>query len=333
MLSFDWPLVFLLLPLPLLFYWLLPNQSGSEAALRVPQIDQWLAAEGGTGSSRTAANVIKAILLIIIWSLLVSAAARPMWRGEPVAQPASGRDLMLAVDISGSMKQKDMVLDNKAVNRLQAVKSVISKFVERRTGDRMGLILFGTNAYLHVPLTFDKQTLITLLDEAQIGFAGEKTAIGDGIGMAVKRLKSSQSNSRVLILLTDGSNTAGSLTPEQATTLAKQVKLKVYSVGIGAEEMMVPGFFGSRRVNPSRDMDESALKQIAAATGGRYFRAANTQDLETIYALLDELEPVEHEAKTIRPQKSLSYLPLAIALGLSFLIALANGVNSIRGRS
>ena len=333
MLSFDWPLIFLLLPLPLLIYWLLPNQSGSEAALRVPQIDQWLAAGEGTSGSRTAANIIKALLLVIIWCLLVSAAARPMWRGEPVPQPASGRDLMLAVDISGSMKQKDMVLDNKAVNRLEAVKSVISKFVERRSGDRMGLILFGTNAYLHVPLTFDKQTLITLLDEAQIGFAGEKTAIGDGIGMAIKRLKSSQSNSRVLILLTDGSNTAGSLTPVQATNLAKKVELKVYSIGIGAEEMMVPGFFGSRRVNPSRDMDESELKQIAAATGGRYFRAANTQDLEAIYALLDKLEPVEHEAKTIRPQKSLAYLPLAIALGLSFLIALVNGFNNIRGRS
>ena len=333
MLSFDWPLIFLLLPLPLLIYWLLPNQSGSEAALRVPQIDQWLAAGEGTSGSRTAANIIKALLLVIIWCLLVSAAARPMWRGEPVPQPASGRDLMLAVDISGSMKQKDMVLDNKAVNRLEAVKSVISKFVERRSGDRMGLILFGTNAYLHVPLTFDKQTLITLLDEAQIGFAGEKTAIGDGIGMAIKRLKSSQSNSRVLILLTDGSNTAGNLTPVQATNLAKKVELKVYSIGIGAEEMMVPGFFGSRRVNPSRDMDESELKQIAAATGGRYFRAANTQDLEAIYTLLDKLEPVEHEAKTIRPQKSLAYLPLAIALGLSFLIALVNGFNNIRGRS
>jgi Ca-activated chloride channel family protein len=332
MLSFDWPLVFILLPLPLLFYWLLPNQSGTEAALRVPQLEQWLAAGISTSGSTTPASIIKALLLIITWGLLVSAAARPMWRGEPVPQPTSGRDLMLAVDISGSMKQKDMVLDNKAVNRLQAVKSVISKFVERRSGDRMGLILFGTNAYLHVPLTFDKQTLTTLLNEAQIGFAGEKTAIGDGIGMAVKRLKSSQSNSRVLILLTDGSNTAGSLTPEQATKLAKKVKLKVYSIGIGAEEMMVPGFFGSRRVNPSRDMDESALKKIAIATGGRYFRAANTQDLETIYDLLDELEPVKHEAKTVRPQKSLAYLPLSIALGLSFLIALANGINNIRGR-
>jgi Ca-activated chloride channel family protein len=331
MLSFDWPLIFLLLPLPLLFYWLLPNHLGSEAALRVPQIDQWLAAGEGNNGSRVAGNIIKALLLVIIWCLLVSAAARPMWRGEPVPQPASGRDLMLAVDISGSMKQKDMVLNNKAVNRLQAVKSVISKFVERRSGDRMGLILFGTNAYLHVPLTFDKQTLITLLDEAQIGFAGERTAIGDGIGMAVKRLKSSQSNSRVLILLTDGSNTAGSLTPEQATNLATKVKLKVYSIGIGAEEMMVPGLFGSRRVNPSRDMDESELKQIAAATGGRYFRAANTQDLEAIYALLDKLEPVEHEAKTIRPQKSLAYLLLANALGISFLLALASGFNNIRG--
>jgi Ca-activated chloride channel family protein len=333
MLSFDWPLVFFLLPLPLLIYWLMPIQSGNEAALRVPQIDQWLAAGEGTLGRKTAGNVIKLLLLIIIWCLLVTAAARPMWRGEPVPQPASGRDLMLAVDISGSMKQKDMVVNNKAVNRLQAVKSVISKFVERRSGDRVGLILFGTNAYLHVPLTFDKQTLITLLDEAQIGFAGEKTAIGDGIAMAVKRLKNSQSNSRVLILLTDGSNAAGSLTPVQATDLAKKVKLKIYSIGIGAEEMMVPGFFGSRRVNPSRDMDESELKQIAAATSGRYFRAANTQDLEAIYALLDKLEPVEHEAKTIRPQKSLAYLPLAIALGLSFLIAFVTGVNNVRGSS
>ena len=151
-------------------------------------------------------------------------------------------------------------------------------FINRRVGDRVGLILFGTQAYLQTPITFDRKTVQTLLDEAVIGLAGDNTAIGDAIGLAVKRLKNQPANSRVLILLTDGANTAGEVSPLKAAELAAANQLKIYTIGVGADEMIVRTFFGSRKVNPSRDLDENTLVKVAESTGGRYFRARNSDD-------------------------------------------------------
>jgi len=187
----------------------------------------------------------------------------------------------------------------------------------------VGLILFGTQAYLQTPLTFDRKTVITLLNESAIGLAGDNTAIGDAIGLAVKRLKNQPANSRVLILLTDGANTAGEVSPIKAAELAAENQLKIYTIGIGADEMQVRSFFGSRTVNPSRDLDEKTLTAIADTTGGRYFRARNTEELDKIYQLLDELEPVEKDKQYYRPRSELYPWPLGLALALSVAVCLS----------
>ncbi|MDH3643168.1 MAG: VWA domain-containing protein, partial [Gammaproteobacteria bacterium] len=197
-----------------------------------------------------------------------------------------------------------------------------SSFIRRRTGDRLGLILFGRNAYLQAPLTFDRTTVESLLLESAIGLAGKETAIGDAIGLAVKRLQNNPASSRVLILLTDGANTAGAVDPIQAAALAAQAELKIYSIGIGADEMLAPSLIGMQRVNPSRHLDEETLRAIAERTGGRYFRARDTAQLEQIYGLLDELEPVMEEAQPFRPTVSLYAWPLGSALVLCFTLLL-----------
>jgi Ca-activated chloride channel family protein len=232
---------------------------------------------------------------------------------------------MLAVDLSGSMQIEDMQIDNEAVQRIIAVKTVVDDFLKRRRGDRVGLIVFGTRAYVQTPLTFDLDTVGRFLREAQIGFAGEETAIGDALGLAVKRLRARPGDRHVLILLTDGANTAGSVSPLAAARLAAENKIVIYTVGIGADSMVIPGpfgtTFGARRVNPSQDLDENTLKSIAEQTGGRYFRARNPQELAGIYQLLDSLEPVVDNQQTYRPQTTLFFWPLGAALALSLLQA------------
>jgi Ca-activated chloride channel family protein len=258
----------------------------------------------------------------LAWLLLVTAAARPEWLGDPVEQGVSGRDLMLAVDLSGSMEIADFMLRGKKVDRLTATQDVAGHFLERRVGDRLGLILFGETAYLQAPLTFDRKTVHTLLDEAVIGLAGDKTAIGDAIGLAVKRLRDNPKDQRVLILLSDGANTAGTVAPLQAADLAARVGLKVYTIGIGADEMVVRDLLGSHKVNPSQDLDEPTMRGIAEKTGGRYFRARDVEELEGIYRLLDELEPVERDKRYYRPHSELYPWPLAGALVLAMALIL-----------
>jgi Ca-activated chloride channel family protein len=212
------------------------------------------------------------------------------------------------------------------VTRLTTVKQVGADFISRRAGDRLGLILFGSKAYVQSPLSFDTTTVERFLLEAQIGFAGQETAIGDAIGLAAKRLRERPAQSRVLILLTDGQDTASSVQPLEAAQLASDLGIRIYTIGIGADQLTLPGLFGSsfgsRRVNPSAELDESTLQEIARITGGHYFRARNPAELAQIYQLLDQLEPVEQEAVTYRPRQALGYIPLLLALLLSFGLAL-----------
>lgn len=270
--------------------------------------------------------MLPAVTLWLLWLLLLLAAARPTWIGEAIELPNSGRDLMLAVDISGSMQVEDMQLGKNLVSRVEAVRRVGADFIDSRKGDRLGLILFGSNAYLQSPLSFDTATVKRFLQEAQIGFAGQETAIGDAIGLAVKRLKERPAQSRVLILLTDGQDTASSVTPLDAAQLASDLGIRIYTIGIGAERMTLPGLFGSsfgsRQVNPAADLDEATLQKIAQATGGQYFRARDPAELAGIYQLLDQLEPVEQANVTYRPRQALGYVPLLLALLLSFALAL-----------
>lgn len=322
MIEFLWPWVFILLPLPLIVRFVVPRAGIRDAALFVPFF-RTLTRLDAKSNHRAARSFMIALLASLSWILLVLAGSRPQWVGDPIQLPATGRDLMLVVDISGSMEAQDLQLAGQTANRLQVVKAVVGDFVRRRTGDRLGLILFAARAYTQAPLTFDRATVETLLYEAQIGIIEENaTAIGDGIGLGVKHLRERPLASRVLIMLTDGVNNAGEVTPEQAGELARSEGIKIYTIGIGAEAATSNSLFGPRTVNPSADLDEETLTRIAQSTGGQYFRARDQRELERIYSILDELEPVDQEAETFRPTLSLFYWPLAGAVLLSFLIAL-----------
>lgn len=337
MLEFNWPWVFFLLPLPFLSWALLPAAPRQQSSLMVPFFA--LLQQQSHSQTENPSSLLRALWLALVWLLLLSALARPQWLGEAINLPASGRDLLIAVDISGSMKTPDMKLNGEAVTRLQVVKQVVGDFVERRKNDRLGLVLFGSQAYLQAPLTFDRNTVKLLLNEAQLGFAGEKTAIGDAIGLAIKRLRLRPADSRVLILLTDGANTSGEVSPMQAAKLAQQTQVKIYTVGVGADEMQTGGIFGTsfgrRTVNPSADLDEKSLLAMAQLTGGQYFRARNPEELQAIYQQLDQLEPIEQEQETFRPINTLFHWPLALACCLYFcgliIALLKNALASNRG--
>lgn len=321
MFDLQWPWLLALIPLPLFMYFF-PAQKKEEAALRVPFFQRVasLQTDYRHGHSK---NIVSYLCLWLIWLCIVIAAANPQWVGEPISMPSSGRDLLIAVDISGSMRIEDMKSNGQAINRITAVKKVVGNFVENRKNDRLGLVLFGAQAYLQAPLTYDRKTVNTLLQETEIGFAGLDTAIGDAIGLAVKRLRSRPDAQRVLILLTDGANNSGELVPTKAAELAAQEHVKIYTIGFGADEMVVnDGFFGSRRVNPSQDLDEPTMQAIAEKTGGQYFRARNLEELKDIHDELNRLEPIESEKEMFRPVKDLFYWPLTFALLLSFMWAI-----------
>ena len=311
MIEFQWPVVFYLGILPLLIGMLPAVKQASITTVKIPFFNQfWRSLSGVNQQTKWWLKLIA----LLAWVLFIAAAAKPVWIGEAVALPVEGRDLMMAVDVYGSMQETDMRIEGREVDRLTMIKFVAGDFIQRRKGDRIGLILFGQQAYLQTPLSFDRKTVQTLLEESIIGIAGKATAIGDAIGLAVKRVRNTSDNNRILILLTDGQNTAGEIQPLKAAELATQEGLKVYTIGIGADEVYRRTLMGNRRINPSLDLDEATLKKIANMTGGRYFRARNTKDLNNIYQMLDELEPLAKEDEFYRPTESLFYWPLTMAM-------------------
>ncbi len=324
MIEWLWPYFFAAAPLPWLVRRLWSTRERPNAALAVPSIRRF--SEVAVESTRdTASAFFKLVLLWLVWLCLVTAAARPQWTGDPVTLPTTGRDLMLAVDISGSMATEDMEINGKLIDRLTVVKSVVSQFVEARKGDRIGLVLFGTNAYLQAPLTFDTTSVNRLLVEAPVGIAGGKTAIGDAIGLAVKRLRLRPQDDKILILLTDGANNVGEVAPDKAAELAAFDGIKIYTIGVGADEMRIPSLIlGSRITNPSADLDEETLQHVAETTGGRYFRARDTYGLQQIYAEIDEMEPIDQDPETYRPVRALFYWPLAAGLIFFSLLLLSD---------
>ena len=316
-----WPFAWLLLPLPfLLRRYMKPAAYSANGALRVPFYHS-LANVNQHDSRYGKSKGLRFLLLSIIWLLLVAALARPAYVGEVTPLPREGRDLMLAIDLSGSMGREDFTLDGRPVTRLDVVKDAAEDFIARRVGDRLGLILFGDRAYLQAPLTFDRTIVSKLLREPEVGLTGQKTAIGDAIAVATKRLRDRPADSRVLVLLTDGANTAGVVQPLDAARLAKDFGIRIYTIGVGAGAMAVDTFLGRQIVDPSQDLDEASLQKIADITGGRYFRAKNVQGLASIYAELDRLEPVDGDPQTVRPLIELFYWPLGGALMLTFLLA------------
>ncbi|SDI77790.1 vWA domain-containing protein [Pseudomonas abietaniphila] len=319
MFEFAWPWVFALLPLPWLLRFLLPVADSGEAALKVSFLNEL----EGLAGRRARAHLPgwrRQLPFVTLWLLLLVAAARPQWLGDPLPVAASGRDLLVAVDVSGSMDYPDMVWQNEEVSRLTLVKQLLGDFLEHRQGDRVGLILFGSQAYLQAPLTFDRKTVRVWLDEARIGIAGKNTAIGDAIGLALKRLRSRPAQSRVLILVTDGANNAGQIDPATAARLAAGEGVKIYPIGIGADPDK--GATSILGLNPSLDLDEPALREIAEISGGQYFRARDGVQLEKIGKALDTLEPVTQQPTQARPALALYHWPLAMALLLSIVLVI-----------
>lgn len=315
MMSFIWPWIFAVLPLPLILRLILPRAKvTNDAALRVSDLSDYQLDDSLTYAGKKSHWPL--LLYFLAWLFLVIAAARPQWTGEPVELPISGRDLMMAIDISKSM---DLPIRHnlRSISRITATKAVASDFIDKRVGDRIGLILFGDQAYVQSPLTFDRTTVNILLQEAVTGLAGQATAIGDAIGLAVKRFDKAQaennvkknvSDDRVLILLTDGVSNRGEISPKKAAELAAMKGLKIHTIGIGNRD--------------SRELDERTLRHIAKKTGGQYFRAYNTDDLKEIYNVLDKLEPVEKDVRSYRPIKALFHIPLAASLLTAALLTL-----------
>ena len=315
-LEFIWPWSALFWIMPIIIRLIKPREN-FVSALHVPFYKR---ITGLPKSELYADGKIRIFLFsLMIWSFFVIAAMRPQWVGNPTEIPISGRSVMLAVDLSGSMKEKDLKLKGDAVTRLEIVKSVLRPFIERRKGDRLGLILFGSQAYLQTPLTFDIKTLTQMLEESELGLAGERTAIGNAIGLSIKIMKDLDNEEKVLILLTDGQNTAGEVSPEDAGLAAKETGIKIHTIGIGADEAWVRTFFGKQKVNPSIELDEFMLQSLSQKTGGTYFRAKNTEELERIYEMIDEIEPIEKEKKIFRPRKSLFIWPLSLGVFTVFV--------------
>jgi Ca-activated chloride channel family protein len=340
MIHLAWPWMALLLPLPFLSLALSRPAEPRGTTLFVP-----IAAAFPSRSTNIATPTRRGRLVFAaIWLLLVAACMRPQWLGEPQPVPTTGRRMMLAIDVSGSMATPDMAGN---ASRLRVVQSVAGRFIDGRRGDRVGLILFGTQPYLQAPLTADLTTVHQFLNEAVVGVAGTQTAIGDAIGLAIKRLRSedagaehpsgahdslaggdsaggrrsSAARQTILVLLTDGENDAGAMPPLEAAQLAAQAGLRIYTIGVGAAPDR--GIFGMSAGN--NDLDEDTLKAIAKTTGGEYFRATDATALQAVYRQIDRLEPAADTQQWLRPAEEWFTWPLAMALLLSLPAAWIGG--------
>jgi len=325
MIDFVWLWALILWPLPFIYRYIRKPRQARQQPLAVAVLPSLASATYSFKASRW-----QLVTGLVIWTLLVLALMRPQWLGEPVAARNDAREMMIAVDLSGSMEIADMEINGEQVDRLTMLKHVMSDFIERRIGDRLGLILFADTAYVQAPMTFDRATVQRMLDETVLRLIGERTAIGDAIALAVKRFAARPDTNKILVLVTDGQNTAGQVSPDQALQLAKYHGVKIYTIGVGAEEIVVDSFFGQRRVNPSRDLDEAMLSQLANETGGAYFRARSTEELAEIYTELDAFEPVQGEQQLRRPQTALYFWPLGAAWLIMIALFAVYTINSRR---
>lgn len=314
MFQFYFPWAALLLPLPYLVCRFFPKKRD----LDVPEIHfpgmQRLKKAFPASQLSAHKNLLFYSLLSLSWLCLIIALMQPE-RVDQVNQVKNkGYDLMLAVDVSGSMQAVDFSTSTKTLSRLDVIKDVVGKFALGREGDRLGLITFGEHAYLHVPLTLDTLAVSRTLNDTAAGMAGQKTAIGDAIGMSVKTLRDRPAGSRVLVLLTDGEDNASSIPPLEAAKIAKQYGIRIYTIGIG-KKGAVPfpnGFGGYGMVEMS--IDEELLKEIAELTGGSYYHADNQKKLEAIYAKINKLEKTDSNETTFVIREPYYQYPLSAAM-------------------
>ena len=295
MLEFAYPLVFWALPLPLLVWWLMPPQRERVSALRVPFFEQ--IAEAAGSEARAGAIVMRRrwlqlVAAALVWLLLVVGLAKPEWVGEPIVRTEAARDIMLALDLSGSMEYHDFPgEDGNDVSRFEAVQRVVDRFVAERESDRIGLIVFGTKAYLQLPFTGDLETARALVDLMEVGMAGPKTALGDSIGLAINSFEDSEVDDRLLILLTDGNDTASKMTPINASDIAKLNDIEIHTIGIGDTDAT-----GEDRV------DFDVLEAIARRTGGAFYNAEDETALEAVYRRIDQTAVADVRTQSWRPR-------------------------------
>jgi Ca-activated chloride channel family protein len=320
-----YPWMFALLILPFLVRFFTKPYKEQREAVQAPFFDNLKKITGqtpGKGAVVLRPRFFQKIMLPLGWILIVFALARPQWVEEPITKIESGRDLMLAVDLSGSMEARDFTdAQGNRIERLQAVKLVLDDFISRREGDRLGLILFGTAAYLQVPFTQDYDTFRLLLEEAQVRMAGPQTMVGDAIGLAIKLFEKSESENKVMILLTDGNDTGSLVPPSRAAGIADQNGVTIHTIAMG--DPLTVG---------EQELDIESLQEISDITGGRYFVGMDLEELQDIYQRLDELEPVEFETLSYRPRQPLYYYPLGIFIVIYLLYHLLMAVRSLLGR-
>jgi len=324
MFEFQWPWMFVLLISPFFIWkWLKPIKTEARqsqfSSIKVPFLDELTEPDDTNNNEKSAKYFFEKILLLAAWVFFIIAMAKPVWVDNVANLPISSRNIIVAVDLSGSMSQRDFKLSGSKISRLAAIKRVAAEFINNRVGDRIGLILFADHAYLQAPLTRDRETVMTLLGEAELGLAGERTALGNAIALAVKKVQEQPEQDHVLVLMTDGAATVG-ISVSEAIQFARKVNLKIYTIGIGSISTKKSKLAG-RNKTISSDLDDTILKNIAEQTGGLYFRAKNILQLQSIYQKLDELEPVIDITEAWHPTKDIFYIPLALSCLLLILLA------------
>ena len=314
MIEFTYPLIFILLLLPFVVYFLPLQYLSRRSALRISFMEDIRQAQGAKeqSSGLSKATLFQKMLLLFVWALVVTAFTKPQFIGEPIVKEISQREILVAVDLSGSMATQDFKnKDGKNIDRLEAVKNVLSSFFEKRKGEKIGLILFGNAAFVQSPFTQDLDALQHLLSEVQVGMAGPQTMIGDGIGLGVKMFRESNITDRMLILMSDGDDTGSKVPPKTAATLAKNNDIKIYSIAMGDPENA-----------GEHPIDTETLKTITNETGGKFYYAWNSDELEDIYTQIDKLTPKLVKELSYRPVTELYTYPLALALMLMLFYTL-----------
>ena len=320
MFEFGYIWVFFLLPLPLLVYWLMPPLKQRKEALKYPGFREAESASGQKASSGawiSKRNILQWIFLSLVWLSILTAFASPRIVGEPEMKVKTARNFVIAADISFSMANKDWEIDGERVTRWEGVKQVLRQFIEKREGDRLALVFFGSNAYLQAPLTTELDVIDFMLDETDVGMAGQMTAIGKAIGYSLDIFKGDSLDQKVLLLLTDGQDDGRGIFPTDAAKMAARDSVTIYTIGIGEATGRNDG------------LDEETLKQIAEISGGEYFLAQDPEQLQQAYTTLNELEPIEFEAEENAPVTLLFQYPLALALVLGLLLALIRGIQKL----
>lgn len=314
MLQFEFPWALALLPLPLLVYWLAPEFRDHGEAVRVPFFGRLVKLTGKDPQSGAVVQLkgpLQLLVGIASWLLVIAALAKPVWVGEPIVQEKSARDMLLIVDLSQSMDERDFTgASGEKVTRLEAVKEVLRDFIKRREKDRLGLAVFGNAAFPQAPFTEDHATVVVLLDELSTGMAGPKTMIGDAIGLAVRLFSASDKESKVAILLTDGNDSGSQMPVSRAAQIASENGIVIHTIAMGD-----PTTVGEQ------ELDTKSLEDISDKTGGKYFLALDRAGLETIYTELDRLAPELLETISYRPKRQLFYYPLAALVICILLLA------------